>query len=131
MPQLSSEQKQKILYDISTNMSYRSVGIKYKISYTIVSRIFKKFSRDGEKSLVSRSGRKYKLEKYEILRMKRISNGNTFLCGREVRDRALLNNKILIPTAKKVHERARPILAESQMYEFPQQETCRKTPSIL
>jgi len=93
MPQLSSEQKQKILYDISTNMSYRSVDIKYNFSHTTVSRIFKKFCKDGDKSLVSRSGRKYKLEKYEILRMKCISNGNPFLCGREVRDQALQNNK--------------------------------------
>jgi len=91
----------KILYDISINTSYWSVGIKYNISHTAVSRIFKKFCKDGDKSLVLRSGRKYKLEKYEILRMKRISNGNPFLCGREVRDQALLNNKISIPTANR------------------------------
>ena len=78
MPQLSSEEKQEILDDISRNMSYRSIAKKYGISHTTVSRFRKRFCKEGDKSLVSKSGTKHKLQRHEILSMKRISNQNFF-----------------------------------------------------
>ena len=43
MPQLSAEDKTKILYDTSMKMSFRSIDDKYNISHTTVSRVYKKF----------------------------------------------------------------------------------------
>jgi len=101
MPQLSSDEKENILHDISTNMSYRSIGEKYGISHTTVSRMFQKFRKEGEISLISTSGKKNKLARHEILRLKRISNQNPFLSGREVRDACHLNLKISISTTNR------------------------------
>jgi len=101
MPHLTYNQKKSILDDISNNMSYRSIGDKYGISHTTVSRLFKKFSKDGQKSLLSESGRKKKLHCHEILRMKRICNAKPFFSGRQVRDEAMLNTEISIPTANR------------------------------
>ena len=101
MPQLSAEGKTKILYDISMKMSFRSIGDKYKISHTTVSRLYKKFCNSGETFLFSKSGKKKKLQSNEILRLKRISNDNPFMCGRQVRDEAGLNYKISIPTTNR------------------------------
>ena len=98
---LTSEQKESICHDISSNMSFRCIGHKYDISHTTVSRIYKRFYQGGHKSLFVKSERKKKLEKNEILRMKRISNHNLFLSGREVRDQAVLHMKISIPTANR------------------------------
>jgi len=66
-----------------------------------VSRFRKRFCKEGDKSLVSKSSTKHKLQRHEILRMKRISNQNPFLLGREVRDEARLNFKISIPTSNR------------------------------
>ena len=95
MRYLTSEQKESICHDISSNIFFRSIGHKYDISHTTVSRIYKRFCQGGHKSFLVNSGRKKKFEKNEILRMKRISNHNPFLSGREVRDQAVLLMKIL------------------------------------
>ena len=101
MLQLSIKEKNLILDDISMNMSYRSIGNKYNISHTTVSRMYAKFCREGEMSLLSKSGKKKKLQRHEVLRLKRISNMNPFLSGRQVRDEADLNFKISIATTNR------------------------------
>ena len=83
-------------------MSYRSIGKKCKINNTLVSRIFKIFCKGSDKSLVSQSERKAKLQRYEILCMKRISNKNPFLRGRKVRYEYILNNKISMARTNRV-----------------------------
>ena len=69
MRHLTSEQKENICHDISSNISFRSIGHKYDISHTTVSRIQKRFCQGGHKSFLVKSRRKKKLEKNEILRM--------------------------------------------------------------
>jgi len=101
MRHVTSEQKESICHDISSNMYFRSIGHKYDISHATVSRIYKRFCQGGHKSFLVKSGRKKKLEKNEILRMKRISNHNPFLSRREVRDQAVLHMKISISTANR------------------------------
>jgi len=101
MRHLTVDQKESICQDISNKMSFRSIGHKYDISHSTVSRIYKNLCQYGKKSFLTTSGRKKKLEKNEILRMKRISNDNPFLSGREVRNEALLQEKISIPTANR------------------------------
>jgi len=81
-------------------MLYRSIAKEYGISHMTVSRFRKRFCK-GDKSPVSKSGTKHKPQGHEIFCMKRISNQNPFLSGREVRDEARLNFKIFIPTANR------------------------------
>ena len=84
MPHLTYNQKESILDDISNKVSYTSIGDKYGITHTTISRFFKKICQDRQKSFLSQSGRKKKLQSNEILHMKRIANENPFLCCREV-----------------------------------------------
>ena len=58
MPQLSAEDKTKILYDISMKMSSRSIDDKYNISHTTVSRMYKKNCNSGESFLFWMSGKR-------------------------------------------------------------------------
>ena len=99
MPQLTSEQKKIIINEVKNGKSSRSIASDFGISHTTVWRMFQKFCKEGEKCLSSKSGKKKKLTKSEILILKRISNKNPFLTAREVRDEAGLNQKISIPTA--------------------------------
>jgi len=78
MHHLTFNQKESILDDISNKMSYRSIGDKYGIIHTTVSRFFKIFWQDGQKLFLSQSARKKKLQSNEILHMKRIANENPF-----------------------------------------------------
>ena len=55
---------------------------------------FLKILSSWQKSFLSQSGRKKKLQSNEILCMKRIANENPFLCGQEVRNEAMLHSKI-------------------------------------
>ena len=58
MLQLSAEDKTKILYDISMEMSSWSIDDKYNISHTTVSRMYKKIRNSGESFLFRMPGKK-------------------------------------------------------------------------
>ena len=100
MPHLTYNRKESILDDISNKMSYRSIGDKYGISQTTVSRFLKRFCQGEQKSFLSQSGRQKKLQSNEILRMKQIASKNPFLWSK-VWDEAMLSREISIQTASR------------------------------